>query len=438
MSDPLNHTEIIPPTRQGATSGAETRKSPFVEPCPMPVIEAPLGVRFDFNQGARVSLPPRSDGKWRIRLRDLDTGNIVFASENAGAFVMSSKQYYVRFQIEVSEIGSDGAEHSVVSHVYDAGEQLVLIQFPIGTLGDTLAWFPYAARFAQRHRARVTCVMSGLIIPLLRDAYPQLTLLTKEEAEEQKLVENAYATYCLGLFFDDRENNRQPTDFRFVGLHRTAGYILGVDPAEEPVQLALPDSSRPIAEPYVCIAVQSSAQCKYWNNPDGWRDLICFLKEAGYRVICIDKKPTHGSGIVWNHIPHGAEDETGDRPLSERARWLRHSEFFVGLSSGLSWLAWASGTPVVLISGFTHPTNEFHTPFRIVNWHGCNSCWNDPALRFDHHDFLQCPRHMGTSRQFECTRLITAEQVINTIKTIPAYVARTASSTHHISGNLTP
>jgi autotransporter strand-loop-strand O-heptosyltransferase len=51
------------------------------------------------------------------------------------------------------------------------------------------------------------------------------------------------------------------------------------------------------------------------------------------------------------HIPHGVEDETGDRPLQERARWLRHADFFIGLSSGLSWLAWAVGTPVVMISG---------------------------------------------------------------------------------------
>jgi autotransporter strand-loop-strand O-heptosyltransferase len=110
------------------------------------------------------------------------------------------------------------------------------------------------------------------------------------------------------------------------------------------------------------------------------------------------------------------EDMTGDLPLVERARLLAHAEFFVGLSSGLSWLAWAAGAKVVLISGFTHPTNEFHTPYRIVNWHACNSCWNDPAERFDHHDFLWCPRHANTARQFECTRLITSEQVIATIE----------------------
>jgi autotransporter strand-loop-strand O-heptosyltransferase len=171
----------------------------------------------------------------------------------------------------------------------------------------------------------------------------------------------------------------------------------------------------------VCIAVQSTTQSKYWNNPSGWREIVAFLKAAGYRVICIDQKPTHGHGLVWNHIPNGAEDETGDRPLQERARWLAHAEFFVGLSSGLSWLAWAVGTPVVMISGFTHPTNEFATPYRVINYHACNSCWNDVRARFDHKDFMWCPRHKDTPRQFECTRLITVDQVKAAVRTIPGF-----------------
>jgi hypothetical protein len=122
------------------------------------------------------------------------------------------------------------------------------------------------------------------------------------------------------------------------------------------------DEGRPIPDPYVFIAVQSSTWRKNLTNPEGWHAVVAFLKSHGYRVICIDQKHVYGTGIVWNHIPHGAEDQTGDRPLEERARWIKHAEFFIGLSSGLSWLAWAVGTPVVMISGFTHPTNEFYTP----------------------------------------------------------------------------
>jgi autotransporter strand-loop-strand O-heptosyltransferase len=72
-----------------------------------------------------------------------------------------------------------------------------------------------------------------------------------------------------------------------------------------------------------------------------------------------------------------------------------------------------------MISGFTHPTNEFNTPYRVINWHACNSCWNDVRVRFDHKNFLWCPRHANTDRQFECTRLITADQVIAAIAQIP-------------------
>jgi len=394
-------------------------KSSFPPTAEMPTQVGPHGLRFDINHGARVVLPQRSTGSWRIRLQDLDTGNILFQNDNKGAFIRSSKRFYVRFGIDIWDVDEDGAATAVFTHEYDVRGRDVLIHFPVGTLGDTMGWFPYAARFAAVTGARVTCALSGLIIPLFKDAYPHIRLVTHEEVVEQKLADQAYATYCLGLFFDDVACEWQPTDFRHVGLHRTAGYILGVDPTEEAPKITLPDETRPIPEPYVCIAVQASTQSKLWNNPHGWREVIAFLKAQGFRVICIDQKPVTGSGIVWNHIPHGAEDETGDRPLAERARWLRHAAAFVGLSSGLSWLAWAAGCPTVMISGFTHPNNEFDTPYRVINWHTCNSCWNDVRHRFDHKDYLYCPRHKGTDRQFECTRLITGTQVINTRTRVP-------------------
>ncbi len=132
---------------------------PYPRPAALPTQIASHGIRFDFNVGARVVLPNRASGKWRIRLGNLDTGNVLF---------------------------------------------------------------PYAARFAAVHGCRLTCAMSGLIIPLLREAYPDIRFVTHEEPVEQKLEQVAYAKYCLGLFFDDADNVWQPTDFRLVGLHRTA------------------------------------------------------------------------------------------------------------------------------------------------------------------------------------------------------------------------
>jgi autotransporter strand-loop-strand O-heptosyltransferase len=404
-----------PPSSAAPVSGSgvapEPVKRAFPAPADNPTQAGPKGVKFDFNDGCRLVVA-EDQSPWKVRLKDLDTGNILFETQFNAGRVNSSKRYYVRFGIELLQ-----EDKVVFTHDYSAANREVAIQFPIGTLGDTLGWLPYAIKFQEKHKCRLTCAMAEWLIPLFKDAYPNVNFITHEQVTPDKY----YATYNLGLFFDDRDCIFQPTDFRHVGLHRTAGYILGVDPTELPPKIHIPDDSRPIPERYVVIAAQSTTQSKYWNNPGGWREIVQFLKDNGYRVLCIDQKATHGHGLIWNHIPYGAEDLTGDKPLAERARYMKHADFFVGLSSGLSWLAWAAHTPVVMISGFTLPDNEFATPYRIINYHTCNGCWNDPAHKFDHKDFLWCPRHKDTPRQFECTRFITAEHVKNVLKTIPDF-----------------
>ncbi|HTI00262.1 MAG TPA: autotransporter strand-loop-strand O-heptosyltransferase, partial [Acidisoma sp.] len=68
-----------------------------------------------------------------------------------------------------------------------------------------------------------------------------------------------------------------------------------------------------------------------------------------------------------------------------------------------------------------------HTPYRVINWHVCNSCWNDDTTDFDNQDradFLWCPRHKDTPRMFECSRAITARQVIAAIRRVPGLSGR--------------
>lgn len=409
-----------------SVSAAEPKpvKRAYPAPAAVPTQSGAQGIRFDFNDGCRVVLP---EGKWHVRLRDLDTGNILYETDIGAGHINTTKRYYLRCRLEVWVAGHPRSE-PIFRHDYLAEDRDVLVQFPVGTLGDTLGWFPYAVKFQEQHGCKLSCAMADRLIPLFQGAYPHIRFLPHEEV----VPEHYYATYSLGLFFDDEIRIHQPCDFRLVGLHRTAGYILGVDPTEVPPRIVIEEDRKPMTEPYVCIAVQSSTHSKNWTNPTGWREVVAFLKDCGYRVVCIDQKPVHGTDLVWNYIPHGVEDQTGDRPLVERARWIKHADFFVGLSSGLSWLAWAVGTPVVLISGFTHPTNEFHTPYRVINYHACNSCWNDVRVRFDHKNFLWCPRHAGTPRQFECTRLITAEAVKDTIRRIPAF------KRHHSPATILP
>ncbi|ELQ6022011.1 autotransporter strand-loop-strand O-heptosyltransferase [Cronobacter turicensis] len=381
----------------------------FILPPEIPTQQGPEGILYDFNDGARLLLPA---GDWRVEISDDETGNILFASDIAEGWVISTKKYYVPFRLQVWK---KGQSEPLFDHALDMRDKPVLISFPTGTLGDLVGWVPYAERFRQTYGCQVECTMAQPIIDLFAPVYPELQFYAPERwANQRAHCEPPYATWRVGLFFQG-DLDKQPFDFRAVGLHRTAGHILGVDPSEIVPDLRV-NSRRQIAEPYVCIATQSTSQAKFWNNGSGWHEVIDFLKAQGYRVLCIDKERVVGRGHVWNKIPHGVEDFTGNLPLRDRVALLEHAEFFIGLGSGLSWLAWGCRIPVVLISGFSLPASEFYTPWRVINTHVCNGCWDDVRLNFDHQDYFWCPRHKGTDRQYECTRFITGKQVIGHLR----------------------
>ena len=381
-------------------TGQQAEKKPYVsfEAGPLTQRDEASGIAYDFNYGVRMQIPP---GKHRVRFYDRDADIALYDAEADGVIVTSTKKYYVNFRVEVYK-----DETCVFRHEYDARGKRVLIRFPVGTLGDIIAWFPYAREFQQKHGCEVYCAMHEELAGLFKASYPELRFVKPDERPE-----GLYASYYMGIFFPCDDRVHQPVDWRIVGLQKTIPHILGLEVKEIRPVILPQNRERVIQEPYVCIASQATSQAKYWNNPTGWYDTVAYLKQKGYRVLCIDKEHCHGVGSRWNLIPYGAENFTGALPLQERVDLLYHADFFIGLSSGLSWLAWAVGKKVVLISGFSLPQTEFYTPYRIINYHACNGCWTDSSIEFEHNDFAWCPRHKNTDRQFECTRLISAGQV---------------------------
>ena len=85
---------------QDATAASVTKPPAEADkkdgPAENPTQQGPKGLRFDFNDGCRVLLP-ESDHPWRIRLSDLDTGNILYETTIKAGRVNSSKRYFVRF-----------------------------------------------------------------------------------------------------------------------------------------------------------------------------------------------------------------------------------------------------------------------------------------------------------------------------------------------------
>jgi autotransporter strand-loop-strand O-heptosyltransferase len=136
--------------------------------------------------------------------------------------------------------------------------------------------------------------------------------------------------------------------------------------------------------------------------------------DLGYRVLCIDKAKhyTRTTEFTMN-MPENAEDFTADRPLLERADMLCHADFFIGLSSGLSWLAYTADCPVIMIAGFTMCWSEFPTPYRVYNKLVCTGCYNDLRINWQGNG---CERHWaGSPEILQCSKKITPRMVIQAI-----------------------
>lgn len=372
----------------------------------VPVLAGPEGILYDFNYGCRVQVP--IDG-WQVRMTDLDTFNVLLDEPvEANAVITSRRKYFVRFKLEVF----DGSR-LVFSHSFNAAGKKIMLRMHALALGDSLAWVPVIDAFRQQHNCEVSLPLPAHLQPLFRDGYPDLNFATKAELDHESST--YYATYYIGLLKPFSERDHQPTDPRISNMQDMIAYLLGVPCQERKPNVVIADKTPTIAERYVCIATQSTAQCKYWNNPRGWPTLIEHLKTLGYRVLCIDRDKQYGNADYMNLMPEGAEDFTGNRPLQERMSLLHHADFFIGLGSGLSWLAWAADTPVVMISGFSHPSTEFRTPYRVINFHGCNSCFNDMTTEFDAQNFAWCPRRSDKPQPFQCTAVITPEFVMRVV-----------------------
>ena len=194
-------------------------------------------------------------------------------------------------------------------------------------------------------------------------------------------------------------------DWRQIPLGKIASDRLGVEYRETRPQLApeylvgTPNNAR---KPSIVIATQSTAQAKYWNNPTGWQEVVNWCNSNNIDVYHASKEGTELMGI--KQLPE---------ELTLVAAAIREARVFIGISSGLSWFAWALGARVVLISGFTDPYVEFEDATYINNHQACHGCWGWSV--FDKGDWNWCPAWKGTGRQFECTKTITADSVIRTL-----------------------
>jgi len=427
-----------------------------VDPVALSEHDTATGIMYDFNYGLQLRTP-KDGGNWHTTIYDSINNDLLYEFDMPpDAYWASDIKYYMPWRV-VMKNGDKMFEHHMCLKDKD-----VNIMMAHSTLGDCIAYFASIPTFCLRHQCTVNVYVQPWFAMLYGEAVSTLNsrrfnrtrivLMVQDSVE----VATSYATYRLGLIFNDevfKARHWQKEPYQYHGLQDQAPIILGLGRYKDDSQpgwyhsriLSNIKTRRPVKERYVCIAYSGSKQCKFWHNPTGWSKVIRFLKDSGYKVFCIDQSFRMGMPGAMQVRPEGCIDLIGDIPLSDRLQYIQHADCFIGMASGLSWMAWATGTPAVVISGFSRPEMEFDNPFRVYNPEAeCTDCWGDINIPFDRHDWGWCPRvdrqlavydaelantpttaeramineqrTQIAAKKFICTQHISAQRVINAIE----------------------
>jgi autotransporter strand-loop-strand O-heptosyltransferase len=280
-------------------------------------------------------------------------------------------------------------------------------------LGDLIAMMPYVSKFGEVYNYQVIVMLKNKSFSsLFERAYPNLKFIGKgEEIDHDKGMSLKHDLYDMPLqkIFADQ-----------LGF-KDAEYIRP--------KVSFDIKERPIKNKFVTFSIQSTFQMKYWNaegninnqliSPN-WVELCKFLRKKNLTPVCVDYHDNFGIPPLRNHIPSNCVNKTG-LSVEDASNYIYHSEFFIGLSSGLSWLAHAMNKKVCMISNFTEDWHEFDLSsddyIRITNKNVCHGCWNRMNIdyKLNEIDWYSCPRHENTDRQFECHKAIKPIDVIEKI-----------------------
>lgn len=366
----------------------------------------PKVINLNFISGAHVSITDSEnpDKEYLVKFTNKKTNRLEYESKlKHGWWAKTNKKYYVDWKIEIESEG----KYTELST--DLSGKRVLIGFESKSLGDTIAWVPYVEEFRKKHNCTVIC--STFLNHMFEKFYPKI-----EFVPPGTVVNNLIAQYSIGVYYDNEtevDYNRHPFDFRLGSLQKIAADILGIDYVE--LLPTITDKVLP-KKNQISIAIHSTAQAKYWNNENGWQAVVDWCIDNGYTVKLLSAEE---DGYMGNKTPKRIVKHPFG-PIDKVIDELLESKAFIGIGSGLSWLSLSCGVPTILISGFSEKYTEPSNAYRIgAPQNVCSGCFN--KFVFDHGDWNWCPVHKGTDRQFECTKEIKSETVIEQLKLILNY-----------------
>lgn len=357
---------------------------------------------LSFDYGPKIELSGNKvRNNYSVKFKVDEEDNYNYQGEiSPGVFTKLFRRWYSNWTVEIYRNEELIESLSLVDKIR---EKKVCISLDSNSLGDNLAWLPIIEEFRKKYE--LDLYASGNTYGIFNLFYPNIRFNGFGYREP-----NTEAVIGVG-WYEESNPHHHKRDPRTISLQQVASDHLGIKSEKEILPQHIPyqvtSSKSNFSGKYVCIATESTADAKHWHYPGGWQTIIDYLNDEGYKVVLIQQQKSNLQNVI---------DKTGNSNLLEVAIDIYHSDFFIGISSGLSWLAWTLQKPVIMISGFSSEICEFtNKNYRVINKDVCHGCFSNTKYKFDKGDWNWCPVNKGTEKMFECTKNITPDMIKSTI-----------------------
>jgi autotransporter strand-loop-strand O-heptosyltransferase len=349
-------------------------------------------IKISYINGPKVEIIGDNDEEYNVEFLD-EKNNIIHKDTiTNNMWTKCSRAYYTKWKIKVN---------GNIIDEFNLTNKRVLIALESKSIGDTIAWTPYAVDFAKKHGCKV-----------ILSTFHNYWFKGKEEYKDIEFTEPGTSIPCdviyrIGWFKGDSGKWDQfdlyPNYPQTQPLQKTASDILGLEFKELNYGINFTPKPKSTKTDYIVIAPESTTGCKEWPY-DSWVVLSKMLRELGYTVVTLTNRSYNIKGNL----------NINGKTLNESIDILYNAKFLIGLSSGLSWINWALGKQTVMISGFSQKDHEFQSNnIRIQNEYACNSCWQNTNFIFDPGNWDWCPIWEGTDKQHICEKSISPLSVFN-------------------------
>ena len=354
-------------------------------------------VFISYLDGPRVEIKGQQFKDYYIEFIDSKNDEIVYATTiQTNMWTSCSRKYFTNWIIKIN---------GEVVDKFDCSNKKVLISLESKSIGDTIAWAPYAVDFAKQNNCKV------ILSTFHNEWFKGLESYKDIDFIEPGQSAGVYCVFRLGWFRNEdglwNKLDCYPNILNTIPLQQTATDILGLPFYEMNYGIDYKVKPRPIQKKYIVFGPNSTAGAKEWRF-ENWVQLSEKLREKGYEIVTLTKNPFKIDNTKNVH----------NKPMQEVMNYLYHADLFIGLGSGLSWMNWALGKKTVMINGFSQDNHEFTSNVIRISNNVCIKCWNDPVLMFDPGDWDWCPVYKGTSKQHICQWSITPDQVFNKIESL--------------------